>query len=54
MENKDSILFYELDRVLEMVRKKATGKMTTRFIVENVMMDKISEHAISKKLGCRP
>ena len=43
LENKDSILFGELTRILELVKRAAVSKISVKHIVENVMMDKEPE-----------
>ena len=52
-ENKDSILFWELTRILELVKRAAGTKIPVKHIVENVMMDKEPESIISEHLGDR-
>ena len=54
LKNKDSILFYEATRILELVRQAAGGKIIVRHIIENVIMDEDPEHTISEYLAGRP
>ena len=53
LENKDSILFWELTRILEFITRAAGKNIPVRHIVENVMMDKEPESIISEHLGDR-
>ena len=53
MENKDSILFWELTRILELVKRAAGSTISVKHIVENGMMDKEPESIISEHLGDR-
>ena len=39
LQNKDSILFYEATRILELIRQAAGGKIIVRHIIENVITD---------------
>ena len=39
LKNKDSILFYEATRILELIRQAAGEKIIVRHIIENVIMD---------------
>ena len=48
LKNKDSILFLELIRILELVKRAAGSKIPIKLIVENVMMDKEQENIISE------
>ena len=54
LKNKDSILFYETTRILELVRQTAGRRIPVKHIIENVMMDKDPEHTISHHLAGRP
>ena len=54
LENKDSILFWEIIRILGELKKAAAGVLRVLFAVENVMMDPDPESVITEKLGCRP
>ena len=40
LKNKDSILFYEATRILELVRQAAARRIVVKHIIENVIMDK--------------
>ena len=53
LENKDSIFFWELTRILELIKRAAGNDIPVRHIVENVMMDKEPESIISEHLGGR-
>ena len=53
-KNKDSILFWELVRILGVIQQEAGTTIPDRHIVENVMMDDRPEDAISKELKGRP
>ena len=53
LKNKNSIFFWELTRILELVKRAAGSKIALKHIVENVMMDKEPEHIISEHLGDR-
>ena len=53
LKNKDSILVWELTRILELVKRAAESKIPVKHIVENVMMDKEPENIISEHLGGR-
>ena len=50
-KNKDSILFYEATRILEIARQAAGSKIVVRHIIENVIMDKDPEDTISEHLS---
>ena len=54
LKNKDSILFYEATRILELIRQAAGGKIIVRHIIENVIMDEDLENMISEYLAGRP
>ena len=53
LKNKDPILFWELIRILELVKRAAGDSISVRHTVENVMMDKEPEDIISQHLGER-
>ena len=54
LKNRDSILFYEATRILELIRQAAGGKIIVRHIIENVIMDEDHENTISDYLAGRP
>ena len=54
LKNKDSILFFEATRILEIVRQAAGRRIVVRHIIENVVMDKDPESIISEHLAGRP
>ena len=54
LENKDSNLFFDLLRVLQVLRAANSGNISIAFVVENVLMDEQPLDLISSKLGCRP
>ena len=47
LKNKDSILFYEATRILEIVRQAAGRRIVVKHIIENVIMDEDPENIIS-------
>ena len=53
LENKDSILFWELTRILELVTRAAGSAIAVKHIVETVMMDKEPENIVSQHFGDR-
>ena len=54
MKNKDSILFWELKRVIDLVREMAGTDIPVRHVVEHVLMDRDPEDRISEDMGGRP
>jgi site-specific DNA-cytosine methylase len=53
LKNKDSILCWELTRILELMKRAAGNSIPVKHIVENVMMDAEPENIISEHLGER-
>ena len=54
LKNKDSKLFYDMLRIIRELKHVSGGKVPTKFVVENVIMDGGPEDEITEELGCRP
>ena len=54
LKNKDSILFWQLKRIKDLLQEVAGATIPVKHIIENVTMDEEPENIISDELGGRP
>ena len=54
LKNKDSILFFEATRILEILRQASGRRIVVHHAIENVVMDKDPESIITEHLAGRP